>query len=66
MLFYLLAIVAASAVLTPLACWGAEALGWSYPVRRVFNRVIMVSALLLLWPLVKFLRVGGWRQCGLG
>ncbi|MDR0532973.1 MAG: CPBP family intramembrane metalloprotease, partial [Verrucomicrobiales bacterium] len=63
--FYLLAIVVVSAVLTPLAAWGTEALGWHFPVKRVFNRTIMVSALLLLWPLVKFLRINSWRQCGL-
>jgi membrane protease YdiL (CAAX protease family) len=63
-LFYLLAIMVVSAVLTPLAVWATEAMGWHFPVRRVFNRVIMVGALLLLWLLVKFLRIGNWRQCG--
>ncbi|MDR2463944.1 MAG: CPBP family intramembrane metalloprotease [Verrucomicrobiales bacterium] len=63
-ILYLLAIVILSAVLTPVACWSVSAAGWDFPARRVFNRSLMVSALLLLWPLVKFLRIEGWRRCG--
>lgn len=34
------------------------------PVRRVFNRCLIVAALPLLWPLMKFWGFRGWKQLG--
>ena len=33
--------------------------------QRYFNRAILVAAVLLLWPAVRSLRIGGWRELGL-
>ncbi|MDR1304653.1 MAG: CPBP family intramembrane metalloprotease [Verrucomicrobiales bacterium] len=62
-IFYLLAIVIVSAVLTPVAHWATSAAGWGFPVRRVFNRTLMVGAMLLLVPLMFWWRIN-WRRCG--
>ncbi len=35
-----------------------------FPFKRVFNRVLMVSALLALWPLMRFWGVRHWEKVG--
>ncbi len=47
------------------AAWGPLSSLGTYEFRRYFDRAIFVAALLLLWPTVRALRVGGWRDLGL-
>lgn len=59
------ATVVASAVLTPIAVWAVEAVApGQVPVRRIFNRCLLVSAVLLGWPFLRHLGIGSWRDLG--
>jgi len=61
------AIVLLSAVLTPWIYWGWDTLfPGADPFRRVFNRVLMITALVLLWPLARFWRIRSWKEVGIG
>lgn len=71
---YFLATLLLGAILAPPLCWGGHALGGAVPslawlretdFQRYFNRAMFLAALLLLWPTVRALRVGSWRELGL-
>ena len=70
---YLVAVVLLGALLAPLLYWAGNALADGGTFRflgdvsfqRYFNRAVLVSALVLLWPTVRSLRLGGWRDLGL-
>lgn len=59
-------IIFLSAFITPWAYLGVEHFfQGEAPFRRVFNRVLMISALVLLWPLAKFWGIIKWSEIGL-
>jgi membrane protease YdiL (CAAX protease family) len=65
LLLYLAAVLVLAAVLTPVGFWVCSVLfQWDVPVRRVFNRCLILAALPLLWPLMKFWGFQGWKQMG--
>ena len=33
--------------------------------QKFFNRAVLISAILLIWPMTRWLRIGGWRELGL-
>lgn len=62
------------ALLAPPLFWGGHALGGMFSplgwlratdFQRYFDRSMFLAALLLLWPTVRALRIGGWRDLGL-
>ena len=61
------------ALLAPPLYWaGHAAAAWGplhklagFEFRRYFDRAMFVAALVLLWPAVRALRIGGWRDLGL-
>ena len=62
------------ALLAPPLYWAGHALGGAFPplgwlretdFQRYFDRAMFLAALLLLWPAVRALRIGGWRDLGL-
>ena len=70
---YLVAVLVVGALLAPPLYWAAQ---WSagqgifpaladFKFQKFFNRAAMLSALALLWPMVRWLRVRGWRDLGL-
>jgi len=69
---YFAAVIVLGALLAPplywagqwLAAHGVPALG-QFKFQKYFNRAALISALVLLWPLVRSLRIGGWRDLGL-
>ena len=71
---YFLGTLFLGALLAPPLFWAGHALGtaWSplhklaeFEFRRYFDRAVFVAALVLLWPAVRALRIGGWRDLGL-
>lgn len=70
---YLAAVIVLGALLAPPLYWAAHWLaGYGiFPVlaefkfQKFFNRAALLSALLLLWPSVRALRIGGWRDLGI-
>ncbi len=71
---YFLGTLFLGALLAPPLFWTGHALGmaWSplhklaeFEFRRYFDRAMLVAALVLLWPAVRALRVGSWRDLGL-
>ena len=72
-IFYLVATVCFAALIAPPLYWAG---GWSashgfflflkkFPFHRFFDRAVLISALVLLWPLVKWLRVRSWNDLNL-
>jgi membrane protease YdiL (CAAX protease family) len=55
-----------SAVASPLVFWAIDSFfPDQFPFKRVFNRVLMLSALVALWPLMRFWRVNRWERVGI-
>jgi membrane protease YdiL (CAAX protease family) len=73
LLAYAAATLILAALLAPVLFWTAQSLGGhgvlpflaAYEFDRVFRRAVLIVALLLFWPLVRWLRIGGWRDFGL-
>jgi len=83
---YFVAVVVAGALIAPVLFWSAQFLGRhdrltflrDYDFEQFFHRALLISALLLIWPLFRSLRVrrlgdlgirknpGRWRDFGLG
>jgi len=72
-LIYLAAVLTLGALLAPplfwLGHWAAgfpalKALG-DFGFQKYFNRAELIAAVALLWPLIRWLRVTGWRDLGL-
>jgi len=67
-LVYLCGVLVGGALLAPPLYWAAQGLlgaGWllvlkKYAFQKYFNRSLLVSAVVLLWPLVRWLGVKGW------
>jgi len=62
-LLYAVAVLVVSAVAAPWIFWAVAAWG-DWPFRRVFDRVILVMALLGLWPLLRSAGIRSWRELG--
>ena len=70
---YFVGVVLLGALLAPPLFWAGNALAQrgvlpflgEVPFQRYFNRAILIAAVLLLWPTVRSLRIGGWRDFGL-
>ena len=69
---YLAAVIVLGALLAPPLYWAAQALAGhgvfpalaGFKFQKFFNRAALISAVLLLWPVVRWLRIGGWRDLG--
>ncbi len=65
---YLCAVLVGGALLAPPLYWAVQAAiasGWllvlqKYGFQKYFNRSLLVSAVVLLWPMVRWLGVKGW------
>lgn len=70
---YLAGVILLGALLAPPLYWGANWLAAhgifkvlaDFKFQKFFNRGAMIAALLLLWPAIRWLRVGGWRDLGI-
>lgn len=70
---YFVAIVLGGALLAPILFWSAQTLAAhgvfpllaKYDFDTFFHRAILVSAVLLLWPLLRGSNVRGWADLGL-
>ncbi len=70
---YLAAVIVLGALLAPPLFWAAQALAEhgvfpalaGFKFQKFFNRAALLSALLLLWPTVRALRIGGWHDLGI-
>jgi len=70
---YLATVIILGALLAPPLYWGANWLAShgifpalaDFKFQKYFNRASLISALLLLWPLIRSLRIRGWRDLGL-
>ena len=70
---YFAGVVLLGALLAPPLFWAGNALAaggtltflGEVPFQRYFNRAILIAALALLWPAVRSLRIGGWRDLGI-
>jgi membrane protease YdiL (CAAX protease family) len=69
MFVYVAAVLLAAGLLAPPLYWAAHAVmdaGWlvflrKYAFQKYFNRSALLAAVVLLWPLVRWLGLGGWR-----
>ena len=72
-LIYLVCVIALGALLAPPLFWGAQSLAahgifpalGGFKFAKFFDRAALIAAVLLLWPLIRSLRVSGWRDLGL-
>ena len=70
---YLAAVIVLGALLASPLYWAAQALAGhgvfpalaGFKFQKFFNRAALISAVLLLWPVVRWLRIGGWRDLGI-
>ena len=70
---YFAAVIVLGALLAPPLYWAAQWLAGhgvfpalaEFKFQKFFNRAALISALLLLWPVVRALRIGGWRDLGI-
>jgi membrane protease YdiL (CAAX protease family) len=70
---YFAAVILLGAILAPPLYWGGQWLAGlgvfeflaETDFQKYFNRAILVAAVLLLWPTVRWLRIRGWRELGL-
>ncbi|MEM9444203.1 MAG: CPBP family glutamic-type intramembrane protease [Verrucomicrobiota bacterium] len=63
---YLVGLFLSTAFASPFAFWLIDSImPEAFPFKRVFNRVLMVNALLLLWPLTKWWKISSWAAVGI-
>ncbi len=73
LLVYLVATLLIGALLAPLLFWSAQHLAAHgvfpflahYEFERFFHRALLVAAIILLWPLLRSLKIKTWRELGL-
>ena len=71
---YLCGVLLFGGLLAPPLFWGAQVLADAgvlvvlrkYPFQKFFNRGVLIAAVLLLWPLVRWLGLRGWRPPAFG
>ena len=70
---YALAVVVLGALLAPwlfwLVQWLAATFSWAewmarHPFKRIFNRSLMIVALVGLWPLLRYVGIRSWSTFG--
>jgi uncharacterized protein len=72
-LAYFVAVILLGALLAPPLYWAGQGLAArgvlaflaETDFQKFFNRAMLVAALVLLWPVVRWLRIGGWSELGL-
>lgn len=72
-LLYFAAVIVLGALLAPPLYWAGHALAargvlpflGETELQKYFNRAVLVAALALLWPMLRWLRLDGWRGFGL-
>jgi membrane protease YdiL (CAAX protease family) len=64
-LLYFAAVIALGALLAPPLYWAGHGLLPGTDFQRFFNRSALIAAFALLWPVLRWLRVGGVRELGL-
>lgn len=73
-LAYLIGIVVLGSLLAPPLWWAGQAVAPHFPwlaflettdFQRFFNRAILIAAILLLWPTIRWLRIGSLGGLGL-
>ena len=70
---YFAAVIVLGALLAPPLYWAANSLAShgvlpvlaDFKFQKFFNRAALLSALILLWPTIRWLRVTGWRDLGI-
>lgn len=69
---YLAAVIVLGALLAPPLYWAGQWLAAhglpvlaEFQFQKYFNRAELLAALLLLWPTIRWLRVGSWRDLGI-
>jgi len=62
---YLVVVVLAGALLSPPVYWATQGALHGVPFHRLFDRTTMIAALVLLWPVLRWLRVGSVEELGL-
>lgn len=70
---YFVGVVLLGALLAPPLYWAGNALAdrgvaaflGEVPFQRYFNRAVLIAAVVLLWPVIRWLRIGGKRDLGL-
>ena len=70
---YFAGVVLLGAVLAPPLFWAGNALAsrgmltflGEVSFQRYFNRAMLLAAVLLLWPTVRSVQIGGWRDLGI-
>ena len=70
---YFIAVILLGALLAPPLYWAGQGLAArgvltflaETEFQKFFNRAMLVAALALLWPAVRWLRIGGWPALGL-
>ena len=70
---YFAGVVLLGALLAPPLFWAGNAVAsrgmltflGEVSFQRYFNRAVLLAALLLLWPVVRLLKIGGWRDIGI-
>lgn len=73
LLTYFAATLLLGALVAPILFWSAQRLATNrslsflsqYGFESFFHRALMISALVLLWPLLRWLRIRSWRDLGL-
>lgn len=64
--FFLLAVAILTAILSPPAFWLCDHFfPNTFPFRRVFNRMLMISALAMLYPLARYWKIDSWQKLGI-
>ena len=70
---YFAAVIVLGALLAPPLYWAANSLAShgvfpalaDFKFQKFFNRAALLSAVVLLWPTIRWLRIGGWRDLGI-
>ena len=70
---YFTGVVLLGALLAPPLFWAGNAVAsrgmltflGEVSFQRYFNRAVLIAALALLWPVVRSLKIGGWRDLGI-
>jgi CAAX protease family protein len=73
LLGYFAATLLIGALLAPVLFWSAQWLAAHpilsflarYDFEKFFHRALLIAALILLWPLLRALRINNWRELGL-